>query len=175
MNQANGFDLINTIRQRTQQLASKMLHSRGLSSTTPVEGGFSCYCNIPNYPKALLESLAHANVKTIHVADRKVGAADRSLWRDLDQIERIYGSHSHTTLVIIVLITGDIDFIGKINDLRHQAGFQVILIHNDLAKRELRESASVSVPWKQYFNSSSPSSIASHNRPRDNNQGPLHE
>jgi len=36
-----------------------------------------------------------------------------------------------------VLVSGDIDFIGKLNDLRYQAGFNVLLIHNRAAKQEL--------------------------------------
>ncbi|CAF4310442.1 unnamed protein product, partial [Rotaria sordida] len=52
----------------------------------------------------------------------------------------------------VVLISGDIDFVGKLNDLRHQAEFQVIVIHNKLAKDELKATVNAYFSWKLFTN-----------------------
>ncbi|CAF3487129.1 unnamed protein product [Rotaria sp. Silwood1] len=67
---------------------------------------------------------------------------------ELDRFERV-----HRPSATVVLISGDIDFVGKLNDLRHQAGFQVIVIHNKLAKDELKETANVSYSWNEFTES----------------------
>ncbi|CAF5129818.1 unnamed protein product, partial [Rotaria sp. Silwood1] len=88
------------------------------------------------------------NVRIIHVPDRKPGAVDRQIMLELDRFERV-----HRPSATVVLISGDIDFVGKLNDLRHQAGFQVIVIHNKLAKDELKETANVSYSWNEFTES----------------------
>ncbi|CAF3831464.1 unnamed protein product, partial [Rotaria sordida] len=58
--------------------------------------------------------------------------------------------NSHRPPATIVLISGDIDFVGKLNDLRHQAGFHVIVIHNKLAKDELKATVNAHYPWELF-------------------------
>jgi hypothetical protein len=50
-----------------------------------------------------------------------------------------------------VLISGDIDFVNILAKLRHQMVCTVILIHSDQTKKELKETATFSYPWKSFL------------------------
>ncbi|CAF3380576.1 unnamed protein product [Rotaria socialis] len=127
------FDIVQRIRQ-------KLVVESGLQ-----EADFSCFCNINTISQDNQQNLHHANVRIIHVPDRKPGAADRQIMLELDRFERI-----HRPPATVVLISGDIDFVGKLSDLRHQAGFHVIVIHNKPAKDELKATVHTHYPW-EYF------------------------
>ncbi|CAF3489430.1 unnamed protein product [Rotaria sp. Silwood1] len=127
------FDIIQRIRQ-------KLVIEPSLQ-----EAAFSCFCNIYSISQDNQQSLHHANVRIIHVPDRKPGAVDRQIMLELDRFERV-----HRPPATVVLISGDIDFVGKLNDLRHQAGFQVIVIHNKLAKEELKATVNAHYPWELF-------------------------
>ena len=127
------FDIIQRIRER-------------LSTGTGLrENSFSCFCNSTTISKENQLSLSHANVRIIQVPDRKPGAVDRQIMLELDRFER-----NHRPPATLVLISGDIDFIGKLSDLRHQAGFQVIVIHNRPAKNELKATVNSHYPWELF-------------------------
>ncbi|CAF1090342.1 unnamed protein product [Adineta steineri] len=106
------------------------------------EVGFTCYCDVGSISQANQLSLAHANVRITHVPGRKAGSVDRQILLDLDRFERAYPSPA-----TIVLISGDIDFVGKLADLRHQAHFEVIVIHNKPAKQELKATVNKHYSW----------------------------
>ncbi|CAF3775573.1 unnamed protein product [Rotaria sordida] len=127
------FDIVQRIRQ-------KLVVEAGLR-----EYNFSCYCNTTTISQENQLSLFHANVRIVHIPDRKIGAVDRQIMLDLDRFERAH--HSPAT---IVLISGDIDFVGKLSDLRHQAGFYVIVIHNKPAKEELKATVNDHFPWELF-------------------------
>ncbi|CAF0935109.1 unnamed protein product [Adineta steineri] len=127
------FDIVQRIRQKL--IIERSLH----------EVGFSCYCNSITISESNQISLHHANVRIVHVPDRKPGACDRQIMLDLVRFERI--CHSPAT---VVLISGDIDFIGILNGLRHQAGFRVIVIHNKPAKEELKATVNEHYPWEVF-------------------------
>ncbi|UJR30896.1 hypothetical protein I4U23_018406 [Adineta vaga] len=95
--------------------------------------------------EANLVNLSHANVRIVHVPDRKSNAADRQIMLDLVRFERIH--HPPAT---IVLISGDIDYVGILSGLRHQAGFRVILIHNKPAKEELKATVHEHYQWELF-------------------------
>ncbi|CAF1018179.1 unnamed protein product [Didymodactylos carnosus] len=84
----------------------------------------------------------------IHVPDRKPGAVDRYIMLDLDRFER-----AHKPPATVVLISGDIDFVGKLSDLRHHAGFNVIVIHNQPAKSELKATVNAHYDWSMFTGS----------------------
>jgi hypothetical protein len=130
------FDIVQRIRQ-------KLVIEPGLQ-----EVDFSCYCNIDKISKENQQSLQHATVSLIHVPDQKANGADRQIMLHLDRFERI-----HRPPATIVLISGDIDFIGKLSDLRHQAGFHVIVIHNKPAKEELKATVNEHYPWEFFTES----------------------
>ena len=109
------------------------------------EIGFTCYGDINIIPKEHQISLSHANVRIAHVPDRKSGAADRQILLDLDRFER-----AQRPPATIVLISGDIDFVGKLSDLRHQVGFHVIVVHNKPAKKELKATVNAHYPWEMF-------------------------
>lgn len=124
------FDIVQRIRE-------KLIVQSGLR-----EYSFSCYCNSTTISQENQLSLFHANVRIIHVPDRKPGAVDRQIMLELDRFER-----AHQPPATIVLISGDIDFVGKLSDLRHQAGFHVIVIHNKPAKSELKATVNAHYAW----------------------------
>ncbi|CAF3507963.1 unnamed protein product [Rotaria socialis] len=130
------FDIVQRIRQ-------KLVVESGLQ-----EADFSCFCNINTISQDNQHNLHHANVRIVHVPDRKSGAVDRQIMLELDRFERI-----HRPPATVVLISGDIDFVGKLSDLRHQAGFHVIVIHNKPAKDELKATVHTHYPW-EYFTES---------------------
>ena len=127
------FEIVQRIRQ-------KLVTEPGLQ-----EVDFSCYCNINTIPEVNQQSLSHANVRIVHVPDRKPGAADGKIMLDLDRFER-----GHRPPATIVLISGDIDFIGKLSDLRHRARFHVIVIHNKPAKEELKVTVNAHYAWELF-------------------------
>ncbi|CAF0905869.1 unnamed protein product [Adineta ricciae] len=127
------FDIVQRIRQ-------KLIIEAGLR-----EDNFSCFCDSAMISKDNQLSLLHANVSIVHVPDRKSGAVDRQIMLALDRFER-----AHRPPATIVLISGDIDFVGKLSDLRHQAGFHVIVIHNKPAKEELKATVNAHYPWELF-------------------------
>jgi len=127
------FDIVQRIRQ-------KLVTEPGLQ-----EVSFSCYCDIKTIPQENLQSLHQATVRIVHVADRKSGAVDRQIMLDLDSFERVHRPPS-----TVVLISGDIDFIGKLSNLRHHAGFHVIVIHNKCAKQELKATVNEHYSWELF-------------------------
>lgn len=127
------FDIVQRIRQ-------KLVVDAGLR-----EYNFTCYCNSTTISQENQLSLFHANVRIVHVPDRKPGAVDRQIMLELDRFER-----AHRPPATIVLISGDIDFVGKLSDLRHQAGFHVIVIHNKPAKSELKATVNAHYAWELF-------------------------
>lgn len=127
------FDIVQRIRQ-------KLVVEAGLR-----EYNFTCYCNSTTISQENQLSLFHANVRIVHVPDRKPGAVDRQIMLELDRFER-----AHRPPATIVLISGDIDFVGKLSDLRHQAGFHVIVIHNKPAKTELKATVNAHYAWELF-------------------------
>jgi hypothetical protein len=55
-----------------------------------------------------------------------------------------------------VLISGDIDFVNILADMRHRMGYTVVVIHNAQAKRELIETATVAHPWTKFIGEKKP-------------------
>jgi hypothetical protein len=127
------FDIVQRIRQ-------KLVIEPDLQ-----EAAFSCYCNCNTIPPENQQSLSLAAVRIVHVPIRKDGAADREILLDLDRFER-----THRPPATIVLISGDIDFVGKLSDLRHHAGYRVIVIHNKPAKEELKATVNAHYPWELF-------------------------
>jgi hypothetical protein len=129
------FDIVQCIRQ-------KLVLEPGLQ-----EEDFFCYCNINTISRENQQSLHHATVRIFLVPDRKPGGVDRQIMLDLDRF-----AQRHRPPDTVVLISGDIDFVGKLSDLRHRAGFHVILIHNESAKQELKATANEHYPWELFTN-----------------------
>lgn len=135
----NAFDIVQRIRR-------KFVVERGLQ-----EIEFSCYCNTSTLAEKIQESLHCAAVRMIHVYNRKPGAADLQIMLDLDRFER-----THRPPATIILISGDIDFVGKLNALRNHAGFHVIVIHNRPAKEELKATVNEHFAWELFTQAQSP-------------------
>lgn len=134
------FDIVQRIRQ-------KLVVEPGLR-----EESFACYCDSASIPQKKQLSLQNANVRIIHVPDRKPGASDRQIMLDLDRFERCYRPPA-----TVVLISGDIDFVGKLSDMRHQARYHVIIIHNRPAKAELKATVNACYSWDIFTQQNVPS------------------
>ena len=106
------------------------------------ERSFKCYCDPTSLSKTHRTDLSHANVQLVDVPIRKPGAADRSLHLDLDRLQMNQGY-----ALTVVLISGDADFIHKLNDLRYQHACTVVLIHNAAAHKNLKATAHRSYEW----------------------------
>ena len=129
------FDIVQSIRNKFG------------SGTALKEDSFSCFCDCAKISSDNQLSLRHANVRIVHIpAKAKSGAADREILLELDRFER-----AHSTPATVVLISGDIDFVQKLNDLRYRAGFYVIVIHNKPAKEELKQTVSAHYPWESFL------------------------
>ena len=124
----SAFDVVQLVRQTVGE-------ADGLK-----ERVFKCYCDPVTLSREHRLGLQRANVQVVDVPDRKPGAADRCLQLDLDRIE---GRGKQT----VVLISGDIDFVGKLNDLRYQRGFHLVLIHNKHTNKDLRATAHTCYDW----------------------------
>ena len=132
----NPFEIVQRIRQ-------KFVIEAGLREDT-----FNCYSDVSTISHDKQLSLSHANVRMIHVPDRKPNASDRHILLDLDRFERI-----HPSPATVVLISGDIDFVRKLSDLRHREGHHVIVIHNRPAKLELKKIVNAHYSWDSFTQS----------------------
>ncbi|CAF1491088.1 unnamed protein product [Adineta steineri] len=144
------WDLENVSIPRTESPFDIVQRLRQVLVLTPGlrEVGFTCYCDASVIPQEKQLSLSHANVRIAHVPDRKSGGADRQILLDLDRFE-----HAYKPPGTIVLISGDIDFVGKLSDLRHRAGFHIIVVHNKPAKEELKSTANTHYRWDLFTSS----------------------
>jgi len=120
---------------------------------------FNAYCDAAVLGRKHQEALHHANVRLHSIPATKPGAVDFALLLDLDRF-----THSHSPPATIVLLSGDIDFVGKVHMLRHQQGYNVVLVHNAVAKRELKLSANEVIEYKYFTtklgNGAAPSATA---------------
>jgi stress-induced morphogen len=101
---------------------------------------------------ALRQGLHHATVSIVDTHDGKPGSADRHIALALDRFER-----THKPPATIVLVSGDIDFVQKLSDLRHRARYNIILVHNGQAKKELRDTANRCHDWRSFIKTRSDS------------------
>ena len=109
------------------------------------ERSFTCYCNPTSLSTHHRIALSHANVQLVDVPpDRKAGAADRRLQLDLDRLMASGGSGSGQ---VVVLISGDIDFVSKLNDLRYRLGYTVVLVHGRQVNAHLKQTAHRTYEW----------------------------
>jgi hypothetical protein len=113
-------------------------------SQNAVEVQFSCYCRPETLIPPVRIGLHHANIDVVDVYDGKPSAADRHIFSALNRFERVCKPPS-----MIVLISSDIDFVQRLSDLRYAGGYQIVVIHNDNVRPELRGVAHASYVWKQ--------------------------
>jgi uncharacterized C2H2 Zn-finger protein len=124
-----------------QRLRNKFVHGPQL-----LELGFTCYVrDTSGIPRSVLVKLHHASVRIAHVPDYKPGAVDRQILLDLDRFER-----AHRPPATIVLISSDIDYVGKLNDLRNQVGYRVIVVHNKPVCKDLWTLIDAHYSWDMF-------------------------
>jgi uncharacterized LabA/DUF88 family protein len=134
-NRNNAFNILMKLRKR-------LIEDRRLA-----EGTFKTYCrNINNTPQQHRTDLHHANVLVQHIESNKIGAVDMQIHRDLQQ----FIDQHHKTSATVVLISGDIDFIKDLNELRFRHRHYTIVIHNPQVRDELLKTANEFIPWEQF-------------------------
>jgi hypothetical protein len=132
---SDAFDLVQLLRK-------ELVTDRGRQ-----EWHFNVYCDTSTLDRKHQVGLHHAGVSLRSVPSTKPGAVDLALLLDLDRF-----TLAHKPPATIVLISGDIDFVGKLNLLRHQQGYHIILVHNAVAKRELKAAANQVLVWTHFTN-----------------------
>ncbi|CAF4715918.1 unnamed protein product [Rotaria socialis] len=115
-------------------------------------------------PAKTQRSLLHANVRTVHVPSHKPGSVHRQILLDLDRFER-----AHRPLAVIVLISDAVEFLGKLTDLRHQAGFNIITISNNSQSEDTFKSiVNMHYDWNMFIRSERHTSLARTSNRRNN-------
>ena len=98
---------------------------------------FICVCAVDSLADRTCEELNNAQVTLAHVPSGAKNAADEKLRQKIRRFGELF-AHKNAAAI---LITGDINFISDITDLRHRCGVQVILIHNDHTNEQLKSVA----------------------------------
>lgn len=110
------------------------------------KGSFKTYSRNSNtIPQQHRAALIHAGVSVQHIESNKFGVIDMQIHKDLQQF-----IDQHKTPATVVLISGDIDFIQDLNDLRFRHRHYTIVIHNSQAKLELLKTANEFIPWESF-------------------------
>lgn len=151
----NVCDMIQRIRQ-------KFVIEQGLQ-----EAEFSCYCNTSTLSEEDRNNLDRVTVRMIHVPNRIPGAIDRKIILELDRMECQY--RPPTTVVII---SDGISYLDKIDDLRHNARFRVIVIQTKSTNRQLEAIVDEHYFWASFTEPSSqalPPPIVGNSRGRPTN------
>ncbi|KAL1485435.1 hypothetical protein MTO96_031955 [Rhipicephalus appendiculatus] len=111
------------------------------------EADFVVACDTARMSSAVIAELNEAQVTVIHVPGGQKNAADDKLRTVL---RRFSDAHKLTSSRI-VLISGDVDFATEIHEIRYTNLIEVVLIHNEQAKRALRDAANESISYKEFL------------------------
>ncbi|XP_075542346.1 uncharacterized protein LOC142576213 [Dermacentor variabilis] len=111
------------------------------------EADFVVACDTARMSPAVIAELNEALVTVIHVPGDQKNAADeklRTVLRRFSDAHKLTGSR-------IVLISGDVDFAAEIHEMRYTDHIDVVLIHNEQAKRALRDAANESISYSAFL------------------------
>ncbi|KAH8038263.1 hypothetical protein HPB51_000236 [Rhipicephalus microplus] len=111
------------------------------------EGDFVVACDTARMSPTVVAELNEAQVTVIHVPGGQKNAADDKLRTVL---RRFSDAHKLTNSRI-VLISGDGDFAAEIHEMRYTNLIEVVLIHNEQAKRALRDAATESISYREFL------------------------
>ncbi|KAK6624222.1 hypothetical protein RUM44_011081 [Polyplax serrata] len=89
------------------------------------EADFIVVCDVTKEKNRIIQELNDAQVNLIHVAATCKNAADEKLRQSIRRFADI-----HSAPAAIILISGDVNFAGDLNDLRHRKKIHVILVHH---------------------------------------------
>lgn len=110
------------------------------------EVDFIVACDIGRIKPVVVRELDEAHVTVIHVPGDQKNAADdklRSVLRRFSDNYKLTGSR-------IVLISGDVDFAVELHQMRYRDLIDIVLIHNDQAKRALTDAANRSIRFSSF-------------------------
>eukprot|EP01102_Stenamoeba_stenopodia_P015665 TRINITY_DN5365_c0_g1_i3.p1 TRINITY_DN5365_c0_g1~~TRINITY_DN5365_c0_g1_i3.p1 ORF type:complete len:823 (+),score=145.06 TRINITY_DN5365_c0_g1_i3:244-2712(+) len=110
------------------------------------ETEFRCYTDVTRLTEKVRDGLESAGVLLAHVSSRKPGAADFAILAGLDNF-----SEHVTSPATVVLITGDTDFLQKINILKYRKGYRVVLLHSGHARKDFIQTADECYKWSSFL------------------------
>ena len=102
---------------------------------------FICVCAVETISERMCEELNNAQVTLAHVPAGAKNAADEKLRQKIRRFGEVFAHRNAAA----ILITGDINFISDVTDLRHRYGVKVILIHNGHTNEQLKSVANETV------------------------------
>jgi uncharacterized LabA/DUF88 family protein len=131
--QQKAFDIVMRLRQRL------------IEEPNLIEDSFTAYCNCDILPKEHKIGLDKANVCLKNISSIKRGAVDQQILMDLNKFK-----DEHKIPATVVLISGDIDFVKSLNELRFRHQHTVIIIHNRQASSELVQTGNRAYLWDEF-------------------------
>ncbi|EEB14807.1 conserved hypothetical protein [Pediculus humanus corporis] len=96
------------------------------------EADFIVVCDVTKEKSRIIQELNDAQVNLIHVAATCKNAADEKLRQSIRRF-----ADTHSAPAAIILISGDVNFAGDLNDLRHRKKIHVILVHHSNVSKAL--------------------------------------
>ncbi|XP_047143402.1 meiosis regulator and mRNA stability factor 1 isoform X2 [Hydra vulgaris] len=100
------------------------------------EAEFICVCDTKKEKEDVLEDLNKAQVNVIHINASSKNAADDKLKQQLRRFAQSYPSPA-----TVLLVSGDINFVADLSDLRYRHNLHIILLHNKQASQALLQCA----------------------------------
>ncbi|CAF4609607.1 unnamed protein product, partial [Rotaria sp. Silwood2] len=121
------------------------LRQRLITERNMAEGSFAVFCDVTKLPKKHQEDLHHANVDIQHVPNCKSVITDKAIYKAIQLFKE-----QQRTPATLVLLSGDIDFIRCISELRFNQKHYVIIAYNAQANTKLLETANETIPWSEF-------------------------
>ena len=112
---------------------------------------FICVCAVETISERMCEELNNAQVTLAHVPAGAKNAADEKLRQKIRRFGEVFADRNAAA----ILITGDINFISDVTDLRHRYGVKVILIHNPHTNEQLKSVANETALHEDLLNETS--------------------
>ncbi|XP_065659913.1 meiosis regulator and mRNA stability factor 1-like isoform X2 [Hydra vulgaris] len=100
------------------------------------EAEFICVCDTKKEKEDVLDDLNKAQVNVIHINASSKNAADLKL---MQQLRRF--ALSNPSPATVLLLSGDINFVNDLSDLRYRHNLHIILLHNKQASQALLQCA----------------------------------
>ncbi|KAK3244426.1 hypothetical protein CYMTET_45958 [Cymbomonas tetramitiformis] len=90
-----------------------------------VETEFTCFCDMTRLPAACCNELNNANVLLAHVPAQDKNGCDLRIIQHISRFERC-----NPTPATVVLLSGDINFMPLLSDLRRAGGYTIAVLHS---------------------------------------------
>jgi len=113
--------------------------------TTYSEKVFKCYCDSKKMPDKHRLDLANSNVEIRDIPNRSKNSADILIFQDLQRFLNDYKAPG-----AVILISGDINFMPTLADIKNRSHYNVFIIHSANASRALLACGSETYLWDSF-------------------------